>query len=223
MEAAKRLGACLEMSTLLQRTRVATFDANQPDVVHTKVFGSVSNSKIDAAEYCTLLDLAQTLFDRSRTKREPDEETLELIDALRTGVGALWMNLQRQLDMDIEQAHAVTGSLWRCLWVSLAGRLKPQKYRQLCGTPSHGYGGLVTMLCNMPHQDELVKRWGIDSWRVSVDAMWRTKSQLMEKEREYRDLAIAIAQIGIGVGGMVLGVIGLLIAILPLSFSYVCR
>jgi hypothetical protein len=78
----------------------------------------------------------------------------------------------------------------------------------------------VTFLTNLPAQEQLTNRWQHPSWHDFVDAIWKTKNQLAEKEREYRNLAIAIAQIGIGIGGMVVGLIcfgvSLVLALVPL-------
>jgi hypothetical protein len=83
----------------------------------------------------------------------------------------------------------------------------------LCGRPSQGLGGAVTQLANMPFQDQLTQRWGVKSWKQYVDAIWIMKNRLAEKELEYRNAVMAIIQIGIGVGGMVLGLVGLLLSL----------
>jgi hypothetical protein len=185
------------------------------DVVHTGTFGRVPKSLIGTIEQQSLHDLSQSIFREAIDGRKSKDEVVAMIDEFRTGVGALWIKMRDLLNADIEQAHRTTSSLWYCLWSSLVTRrLNAQKYRSICGTATGGYGMLVTCLANMPHQDELAKRWDIKSWRQYGDSIWRTKNQLMEKEREFRDLAIAIAQIGVGVGGMLIGLFGLALAIL---------
>ncbi len=189
---------------------------------HTDPFGTIPTERIDAATLQKVCALRDEVLERSGRAADAnewhalasDEEFLRKLDRLRSDVGALWLKLWRQLDEDIEMAHRASGSLWRSMWVALIRRqLRPQKYRAVCGTPSDGYGALVTCLANLPAQEQLMLRWHRGSWKEHVDKIWRTKSQLIEKEKEYREAAIAVAQIGIGVGGMLLGLLGLAISI----------
>lgn len=189
--------------------------------VGTSLFGDVPQMLIDRAEVSQLQQLHLQILqiqDAAHCARKRDElassqEYMSKIEDFRSGVGAIWLRLWWQIDKDIEKAQTVSASFWRCMWVSLVRRnLNPQKYYALCGTPSGGYGGLVTRLANLTPQDELVKRWNLRSWPDYVNEIWKTKNQLMEKEREYRDTAIAVAQIGLGVGGMLLGIIGLVLS-----------
>ena len=116
---------------------------------------------------------------------------------------------------DITLAYKVSGSLWKCMIASLPPmKFRPLKYYSTSGKPSEGYGRIISFLANLNGEDVLVKRWGLESWKVYVDEIWRTKYALIEKENEYRSLAIIIVQIGIGIGGMLIGLLGLFLAIL---------
>jgi hypothetical protein len=183
----------------------------------TAPFGEVPTDLIEQADLEQLRRLSQEIFNGSIRKDVAEEAIIAKIDVLRTGTGALWLRLCRELDADIVRAYETTNSVWRCLWSSLFVRdIKPLKYYRLCGIASHGYGGLVTALANMPCQDRLAPRWGC-SWEEHVRRIWGTKNMLMEKEQEYRHSAVAIAQIGLGAGGMVIGLSGLVLSfVIPL-------
>ena len=190
---------------------------------HTDPFGQVPSNRIATATLESASQAKQKVVERSEcAMREQEwhqlgdnEEFLRILDDFRAEVGALWLRLWKKLDEDIEKAHVVSGSFWRCVWESLIKRqLRPQKYRAICGTRSQGYGALVAYLANVPAQDRLVERWQRKNWKEYVDRIWRTKNQLIEKEREYRDVAVANTQIGIGVGGMLLGLLGLVLSVI---------
>lgn len=189
-------------------------------VHHTIPFGQIPCDRIASVTLESASQLRQEILERSMSNADvgqyhQNEEFLKILDDYRTEVGALWLQLSKQLDADIEKSHYVSGRFWMCMWASLVQRqLRPQKYRALCGTPSKGYGGLVTYLANVPAQDYLVKRWQVETWKEHVDRIWRTKNQLIEKEKEFRDIAVAVAQIGIGMGGMLLGLIGLILSLI---------
>lgn len=189
---------------------------HQP-VTHTDPFGQIPNELIATVRDEDLRKLANEIFDLVGVEGR-DDEIAAKINAFRTGVGALWLRLWRELDADIEAVYSTTNSFWRCLAVSVfSRRLHPQKHYRLCGLPGRGYGGLVTSLANMPDhklQERMYAEWGKRNRDDHVNSVWRTKNQLMEKEKEYREAANVIVQIGIGWGGMWLGLIGLTLGIL---------
>lgn len=196
---------------------------------HTGPFGDVPSERIAAVTIESVSALRQEILRRSESAADAgqwqqlsgDEEFLKKVDSFRVELGALWLQLWKRLDEDIEVAHCVSGNFWNCMWVALIRRrLRPQKYYAICGTPTAGYGSLVTYLANVPGQDQLIQRWRRNTWKEYVDSIWTTKNQLMDKEKEYRGAAVAIAQIGIGVGGMLIGLIGLALSfIIPLLMA----
>ncbi len=209
-------------STQVRHTPIPYTMKTTPDaidaVVHTDPFGKVPKDRIDTVTLDGLSDLQQEILQISERaansgqwrELSTDEEFLKKLDHFRTSIGALWLKLWKQLDEDIDKAHQVSDNFWKCMWVALVRRqLRVQKYRSICGTPSCGFGGFVTYLANVPAQEQLVQRWQCSSWKQYVDKIWKTKNQLIEKESEYRGVVTAIAQIGVGVGGMLLGLIGL--------------
>jgi hypothetical protein len=186
--------------------------------VNTGPFGKVPKERIDRVTLDGLYEMKQQIFQMSIRAANSgrlgelasNEEFLTILDHFRTDVGALWLRLKRQLDDDIGKAYQISDSFWKCMWVSLVrNQLKPQKYYATCGTPSRGYNALVMNLANLPAREQWLQRWGCGSWKEYGRAVLTTGNQLAEKEKEYRDTAIAIAQIGVGVGGMLLGILGL--------------
>jgi hypothetical protein len=57
------------------------------------------------------------------------------------------------------------------------------------------------------------KEWGFSSWQEFVRRIGNTKRDLVKKEKEYRDVANVILQVGIGWGGMWLGLLGIVLSL----------
>jgi hypothetical protein len=198
-------------------------------VIGAGPFGDVPNTLVDTVTMEGLETLFTEIINSSKMvnsheqwqKLHNEEDYLKKLDAFRTGVGALYLKILRQIDKDRRKAHRVSNSFWKCMAVSLFSRtLKPQKYYNICGSPLEGYQMMVLRLANLPgdHQN-ILDRWkDSHSTKPFVSAILGTRQTLMEREREYRDTAIAIAQIGIGVGGMLLGLLGLLLSLI-LSYT----
>jgi hypothetical protein len=150
--------------------------------IHTDPFGMISQDHIDNVTLDKLHTLKQQIFAASLNAPngyEPasDNALIQKLEEFRTGVGALWLKLSRELDDDITKAYQTTDSFWRCMWKSLLRReFRPQKYYSICGTPSTSYGCLATFLGNLPAQEKMAKRWGYTSWKQHVDRVWQTKS-----------------------------------------------
>jgi hypothetical protein len=200
---------------------------SESDVIHTEPFGRVPKKLLNTVtiESCRslfgeIMNITLAAPPEKRQTLQNDENYLQKLDAFRHNVGALYLTLSQRLDNDILKAHGVTSNFGKCMIVSLFFRsLQPQKYYNLCGTQLQGYGALVTQLANLPSGQQLIlDRWNSNTTKQFVDGVWRTNDRLMEKEKEYRNTTVAIAQIGIGVGGMLLGLIGLLLSV---AMSYI--
>jgi hypothetical protein len=197
--------------------------ANKSEVIHTDPFGQVPNALLDTITMESLDTLFGNIMHITETTStheewqnlQNDDDYLQKLDAFRSGVGALYLKLSQQLDKDIKKAHGVISNFWKCMVVSLFSRsLQPQKYYNLCGMPAEGYGVMVTRLANLPgDRQKILDRWNSHTTKQFVDSVWRTKNMLMEKEKEYRNTAVVIAQIGIGIGGMLIGLLSLLLAL----------
>ena len=76
------------------------------------------------------------------------------------------------------------------------------------------------MLLNLPpERNALAQHWGYNNNDEYVSALLRECSNVEEKEAEYRQHSLVIAQIGIGWGGILLGYLGLLAAVLGILIS----
>lgn len=197
--------------------------ANKSGVIHTGPFGQVPNALVDTvtmesldALFCDIMHITEMTNTHEKWQNlQNDNDYLQKLDVFRSGVGALYLNLSQRLDKDIKKAHGVTSNFWKCMVVSLFSRsLQPQKYYRLCGMPVEGYGSMVTRLANLPgDRQKILDRWNSHTTKQFVDSVWRTKNILMEKEKEYRNTAVAIAQIGIGIGGMLIGLLSLFLSL----------
>jgi hypothetical protein len=183
---------------------VVTTHVNNPKVTLTGPFGAVPHALVDSVDPDAVLadvDRRSELW-ISNGPRPTDEEMINHINELRMAVG-----------------------FWRCVGVSLfSRRLHPQKYYDLCGTPHKKFGRMVSNLVNNGAAtavlEGLARDWKKTGWSDFVHEVLRLKSPLMAKEKEYRDAANVILQVGIGWGGMVLGVVGLALSILTVNLPW---
>jgi hypothetical protein len=194
--------------------RTITFVSGSDDakVHHTDNFGKVPNSLIETAKLEDFHALSQEIFREVKATYTPEEEAslAAKISELRLGVGALWLQLRKQLEADTDLAYRTSESFWGCFLTALfSRRLHPQKYYRACGKSGRGFGALVVGLSNVPLRELMAVQWGYGSWQEHVHNVWPTMKDLVEKEQEYRDAANVILQVGIGWGGMLLGVVGL--------------
>jgi hypothetical protein len=202
-----------------------TMPRNNNDVssheIDTGCFGKVPSRLVESIS----VDYIESLFQEFWQNENPSatdadrEHNLKKLDEIRTSVGALYLKLNNNLDNDLKYANAVANNIFSSMLISLfSNKLKPKKYYHLCGPSSQeGYGLMAFRLINVPH--EILQRWTSKTSKEYADRVWRTINILSEKEKEYRNVAIATAQIGIGVGGMVLGLAGVVLSlIIPLMF-----
>jgi hypothetical protein len=159
----------------------------------------------------------RTLDNSARGQLHADEVFLAKLDDYRAAVGALWLQLHWQIEQDIGDMQAIAGSLWKCMWCALArSGLRPHKYHGICSANQDDFGTATTRLANLVDaalQEPLAARWGIGSWQQHVHAVFQTSHDLMQQHVVYRDLAIAILQIGIGWGGMLVGLVALILSV----------
>jgi hypothetical protein len=148
-----------------------------------------------------------------------DDEYINSIEEFSLKVGGIQHQLRMSLYEDIELANNISGNVVLCFWHSLISRrLSPYKYYPICGSTSRGYGSFIFFLSHIPLEENLksriTKNLNLSSWDQYMEGIWKSRAQLMELEKEYRNISIAIAQIGIGIGGMMLGVISLIISLI---------
>jgi len=195
------------------------FGGHDTGMTVTGVFGSIPREHVEAVTFARLQEMRNDLFRRSETaagadtEAKTDEHTMS-IQTYRSEVGAMWLKLSHAIDSDIAKAYAVGDNLWKCMWFSIRRLLKPCKYYADCGRLAQGYGGFVTFLANLAVSEETLHAWGFESMPEYTRALQRTKIGLREKEAEYRYAAVAVTQIGIGFGGMLLGLVAFALSLM---------
>lgn len=186
------------------------------EIIKSSVFGEIPKRLVKEVDLEKTYKLSQDIFQKIRNSVS-NEEVNRMDDRLRTEIGALELKLLQGLEKDIKDAQRILNSFRLCLYESVVKRkLMPLKHFESCGAKVDGYGILIVILANK----DSYERWGFASKEKFADAVFRSRDRLMDKEREYREYAIAIAQVGIGYGGMWLGFIGLTLSI---SFFFLSR
>ena len=92
-------------------------------VIGAGPFGNVPNTLVDTVTMEGLETLFTQIINNSKMantheqwqKLHEQEDYLQKLDAFRTGVGALYLNILRQIDKDLSKAHRVSnsfGNVW---------------------------------------------------------------------------------------------------------------
>jgi hypothetical protein len=203
--------------------------SNNDGFHHITLFGAVPNSLVDTITVEHIESLYQAIWKQTDSldaaalvKHCNTEDYLKRIDAIRIAVGALYIKVNRDLDKDTKYAHSVIDNYWKSMLLSMfSKKLKPQKYYHLCGPPNNeGYNLMADRLSFFPNgRQDIVQRWSCNSYKDFANSIFRTIHSLRDKEQEYRYAAVTVAQSGIGIGGMLLGFVGLALAIIIPYFS----
>lgn len=208
--------------------------ANKDDggVIDYAPFGKLSKKTISQASIESLEDLFSEIMqatEKAQTHKEwqdleNDADFVIKVDAFRAGVGSLYFKLSQNLDEDIKFARKVIDNFGKCMFVSLfTKKLKPQKYFNLCGMQDNGYGAMILRLVLMAGgRQKILQGWAVNAAKQFADQAYHTTHKLLEKEKKYRDASIAVAQVGVGVGGMLIGLLSLVLSlIVPFIISTV--
>lgn len=200
---------------------------NKPDGIQMGLFGTVPKQLVCGVDINVLFVIYERFGNSFGWRFEgmamipaaplPYDELKASHKSLLEHVGAFNHQLRIGMARDILLLHEIIGSFWLCCWYSFFSRsLMPHKYHAVCGTPSRGYGFFLGQLMNIPDERlrvDILQSQKLSSWKQYVDRLWKSKSDLMEMEAQYRELSLAVAQVGMGMGGMILGVIGLALSL----------
>jgi hypothetical protein len=190
---------------------------NDEKEVHTgssgyyeNVFGKIPNNLIDDVSLQDTLTLGNDVVQAIGGRQNISEELAHKADTFRTQVGALHLKIFRDIDRDKRAANLIAGNFFKCLWESIVARkYTPAKYYKILYT-QNGFDALIMQLANLP----ISQRWGFSSAREHANKIWPCLDNLRRAENEYRSAAVTVIQIGVGIGGMVIGFIGLLVSII---------
>ncbi len=170
-------------------------DTTEMDRLHTALIDDAFNAKVGMSEH------------------EP--ELIKQIEAYRTSVGDYYAYYERQMLNDTDFAYTVCENVWKSIRYAFGKRLLPTKYTHLCGNHMGRYRLYIVLLTNLPIEQQLMNRWFFTEYDDYRKEIWKTHARLIVVEKHYRDTAMAVQQVGIGMGGMWLGLIGLAIGIIP--------